>query len=188
MEAKKLFDKLDEDHSGILDEEEVQNLTKSLGMIMGEEELEAAMKEMDEDGSGAVDFDEFFAWWKLRKDEKDWFLQQQSADRAEENELEAYQDRMKALRAQAFELFGAYDRDASGFLDQHEIKALALALGTPLQGRELEKAIPRMKKAAHQKKLATLKAELKEIEVSEVNELQERAVEAGVDRHRLWTA
>eukprot|EP01052_Picozoa_sp_SAG31_P012589 SAG31_NODE_740_length_12438_cov_10.788719_6_plen_132_part_00 len=34
---------------------------------MQEADLDAAMKEMDEDGNNEVDFDEFVTWWKTEK-------------------------------------------------------------------------------------------------------------------------
>lgn len=64
MEAVKvLFDTLDDDGSGALSREEVVKLAKSLGASLTRVEVDAAMKEMDKDGSEEVDFLEFYAWW-----------------------------------------------------------------------------------------------------------------------------
>jgi hypothetical protein len=54
---------VDEDGSGMLDEDEVRGLCKIMGLKLGKKEVAAAMAQMDADGSGVVDFDEFEAWW-----------------------------------------------------------------------------------------------------------------------------
>ena len=53
---------MDADHGGTLDREEIRNLARSMGNQLTEGLLDLAMSEMDEDGSGEVDFDEFFDW------------------------------------------------------------------------------------------------------------------------------
>ena len=85
---RQLFYEFDEDGSGALDRHEVAALTERLGDRFTEEELDEAMLEMDEDGSGTshwtlvpwtaisscqpneslwrtggVDFEEFFEWY-----------------------------------------------------------------------------------------------------------------------------
>ena len=54
---------MDADHSGKLDADEVATLCKKMGKKLNDKGLQAAMAEMDEDGGGAVDFHEFYAWW-----------------------------------------------------------------------------------------------------------------------------
>lgn len=51
------------DGSGLLDREEVAQLSKRLGAPLTKVKLDAAMANMDHDGSGEVDFDEFKDWW-----------------------------------------------------------------------------------------------------------------------------
>lgn len=57
-----LFAHIDIDGSGTLEREEIAEMTKELGNQLTERELDLAMAEMDEDGSGGVDLDEFAAW------------------------------------------------------------------------------------------------------------------------------
>ena len=66
---KDLFFETDDDGSGLLDRSEVKQLAIMLGQKLNSKELDMAMAEMDEDGSGEVDFDEFFAWWVSDKEE-----------------------------------------------------------------------------------------------------------------------
>eukprot|EP01045_Picozoa_sp_COSAG04_P008178 COSAG04_NODE_447_length_14267_cov_17.958569_15_plen_182_part_00 len=62
--AKELFEEMDADHSGSLDQEEVAALyKKARGEDLGKKDLKKAMKEMDSDHSGEVDVEEFEAWW-----------------------------------------------------------------------------------------------------------------------------
>ena len=64
--AQAQFRVVDEDGSGRLDKEEVAGLLDMLGMgRLAGVELDAAMLAMDADGSGEVEFDEFFDWWKI---------------------------------------------------------------------------------------------------------------------------
>ena len=60
---REVFDEIDTDKGGTLDQEEIGRMATVLGIPMSKGELEQAMIEMDEDGSGDVDFEEFAAWW-----------------------------------------------------------------------------------------------------------------------------
>jgi hypothetical protein len=66
---KDLFFETDNDGSGLLDRSEVKQLAIMLGQKLNSKELDIAMAEIDKDGSGEVDFDEFFAWWVSDKEE-----------------------------------------------------------------------------------------------------------------------
>ncbi len=62
-EARRLFNRVDEDRSGHLDADEVKELARLLKLHLSEEEAQIAMEKMDADGNGTVDFDEFFGWY-----------------------------------------------------------------------------------------------------------------------------
>ena len=93
VQARVLFEEIDEDGGGALDREEIRILAKRLGKKLSNDKLDAAMAEMDEDGNGdvctrhnrhhsfpgdgdgsdrlialfdqlQVDFEEFVKWWK----------------------------------------------------------------------------------------------------------------------------
>jgi hypothetical protein len=59
-----LFQEADADGSGALDREEIRALARNLGCPLNEESLNAAMAEMDEDGGGEVEFEEFNSWYQ----------------------------------------------------------------------------------------------------------------------------
>lgn len=61
--AKAVFDRFDTDQSGGLDANEFRNLSYELGMTLSEEEVKKAIQQLDEDGNGTVEFEEFFAWF-----------------------------------------------------------------------------------------------------------------------------
>jgi hypothetical protein len=57
-----IFEELDEDGSGSLDQTEIQELMKRIGKPLSAGELRDAMAEMDKDQSGSVDVLEFRSW------------------------------------------------------------------------------------------------------------------------------
>eukprot|EP01048_Picozoa_sp_COSAG05_P017377 COSAG05_NODE_2357_length_3186_cov_2.218983_3_plen_548_part_00 len=65
-QIRKVFTLLDEDQSGKLDRDEVETLMcffAGSGDAVPEVVVNEAMLQMDDDGSGEVDFDEFWEWW-----------------------------------------------------------------------------------------------------------------------------
>ena len=61
--VERMFGELDLDGSGLLDMGEVRQLCLDLGLELTDDQYEVVMKKLDEDGSGEVDFDEFFEWY-----------------------------------------------------------------------------------------------------------------------------
>jgi len=61
-----LFMDADADGSGELERDEIKMLARMMGAKLSKAELDLAMKEMDGDGSGEVDFKEFYHWWKVK--------------------------------------------------------------------------------------------------------------------------
>lgn len=58
-EFREIFDLMDKDKGGTLCAEEVKALMDLLGMKVKHEDVEAMIDEIDGDGSGQIDFDEF---------------------------------------------------------------------------------------------------------------------------------
>jgi|EP01049_Picozoa_sp_SAG25_P008512 hypothetical protein len=54
---------VDVDGSGSLDREEVRAVLLKMGRHVTEAQLNDAVDDMDEDGSGHIDYDEFEEWW-----------------------------------------------------------------------------------------------------------------------------
>uniref|UniRef100_A0A7S2BIR7 EF-hand domain-containing protein n=1 Tax=Florenciella parvula TaxID=236787 RepID=A0A7S2BIR7_9STRA len=57
------FKKADVDQTGSLSIEQLASLCKELGSDLDRLELEAAVGSLDKDGSGSVEYEEFFDWW-----------------------------------------------------------------------------------------------------------------------------
>lgn len=57
------FDKFDKDGNGTIDLQELGQLSAQLGQPLDDEQLEAAMKDLDLNGDGVIDKDEFSRWF-----------------------------------------------------------------------------------------------------------------------------
>eukprot|EP01039_Chlorochromonas_danica_P011273 gene11273-12573_t len=64
--ARNTFAKFDLDHSGYLNASELSDLLDLLGADLTPEEVAQALQEMDSDGTGSIEVDEFVAWWTNR--------------------------------------------------------------------------------------------------------------------------
>lgn len=68
--VREAFDDADRDGSGALDKGEVAALSRRLGLrlktLYSSKNLDAAWSEMDPNGDGCVDFEEFRSWWMKR--------------------------------------------------------------------------------------------------------------------------
>lgn len=114
---KKMFDSIDEDASGHIDRDELKLLAVKLGRPLADDELDAAMVEMDADKSGSIDFDEFFAWF---------------SDVSESDQI---------FR----EAFDKADLDNTGSLDRAEVRLVLKQLGdTRVSKAKLESAMREM--------------------------------------------
>lgn len=79
-----LFQEADADESGALDREEIRALSRNLGCPLNEQELDAALQEMDEDGGGTVSFDEFYTWFQRAAGSKKGSWAAKMAEQAKE--------------------------------------------------------------------------------------------------------
>lgn len=84
-EVRDTFEIFDADGSGAIDIDELRLLMKELAVPMTEEELVAAMKVMDIDGGGDVDFAEFLFWFD-------------GTPKAEVQALDEYKSQRRAMR------------------------------------------------------------------------------------------
>lgn len=62
-ECRAAFALFDADSSGTIDKDELRALAAELGADLSATEACAVMREIDTDGSGEIDVDEFTAWW-----------------------------------------------------------------------------------------------------------------------------
>eukprot|EP01052_Picozoa_sp_SAG31_P017175 SAG31_NODE_1163_length_9588_cov_8.265676_6_plen_672_part_00 len=122
--AKILFETHDKDKSGTLEEGEVSTLIDEMVAVeKGKKNPKRkennkrynnkaqAFKDMDVDGNGSVEFEEFLAWWQ-------------------------HDATHRIFEAKAKELFDNHDEDNSGQLDEKEIISLAKEIGVAMSKAE----------------------------------------------------
>ena len=131
--ARNAFKDADADCSGLLDHDEMRALAMTFG-ITDEDQLDAAIEEMDEDLNGEISLKEFLAWWKksVHKAEGFFSLLKKGLTGPEAE-----------ARNEARNAFLAADADGNGTLDHDEIMALAMTFGINDQV-QLEQAIAEM--------------------------------------------
>ena len=161
-EAYRHFEDVDEDGSGFLERDEIKRLAHAVGQELGEHELDEAMKEMDADGSGEVDFEEYYAWWQAMKAAQTkaeeegggggaggmltrLFARKKKETRSKGRSLVSKAMRTEKDSATARQAFDAVDADNSGWLDAAEIRQLAVTLGKKMEDDELELAMTEMR-------------------------------------------
>ncbi|KAK2154774.1 hypothetical protein LSH36_258g05110 [Paralvinella palmiformis] len=114
QEYKEAFQMFDKDGDGTISTKELGIVMRSLGQNPTESELQEIINEVDIDGNGKIDLDEFIVM----------MARQQCLSPAE---LE-----------QAFRMF---DRDHDGFIDARELRHLLTNLGEKLTDQEVDEMI-----------------------------------------------
>lgn len=105
-EYRQLFNMFDTDGSGAIGNEELKQAMFSMGMNANEAEIDNVIREVDADGNGEIDFDEFCACMK----------KSQSIVKSTNEEL---------IR----ECFDIFDQDHNGIITESEFKYVAKELG-----------------------------------------------------------
>merc|ERR1711997_1046624 len=112
-EFKEAFDEFDKDKSGTISPEELLGVLRAMGQNPTEDELLNLVLEVDIDGNGTIEFEEFLSMMKQKANEVD-----------EEADLR--------------EAFKIFDRDKDGYISMKELKKVANMLGTMLTKEEVE--------------------------------------------------
>ena len=113
---RKLFDLFDGDSSGSITTKELGTVMRNLGQNPSEEELREMIKEIDLDGNGVIDFNEFLYLMVKKMNTNDT-----------EEEL--------------LETFKIFDRDGDGFVSSHELRNVLASLGQETTPEEIEEMI-----------------------------------------------
>mmetsp|Transcript_30101 Transcript_30101/g.33624 ORF Transcript_30101/g.33624 Transcript_30101/m.33624 type:complete len:166 (-) Transcript_30101:68-565(-) len=104
--SKRIFNKYDKDGGGSIACSEFNSMCYELGYKLSKEELALAIKKLDADGSGSVEYGEFKKWWS--SDDRFGKLQ------LDEQELETLNT--------ASNYFKFFDKDGTGVLERDEFK------------------------------------------------------------------
>jgi len=115
-EIREAFAILDEDGDGKLTTKEMRTLLQSQFMVFTDQQVDDAVKELDEDGSGCIEFDEF----------EKYVIQNGLSKPSAEEFGEEMRD--------AFEMF---DTDGDGFIDAGEFKQFMTTFGDKMSEDEV---------------------------------------------------
>jgi len=137
-EANYLFRLVDEDGSGLIDEEELKLMIEHTGQQVKDEEIESIMKVLDLDKSGEVDEQEFTSWYlddsdkwlsRRRRDRRDHFNDTQLLTR----ESMRFHPNIKQVIDDFWVLV---DSDGNGEIDFEEYTELSLNLQQAIAEKE----------------------------------------------------
>lgn len=115
-EIKEAFQVFDKDNDGFITIKELATVMRSLGHNPTETELLDLIQQYDRDGSGTIDFAEFF-------------------------ELMTKKMKDVELEEELIETFKVLDRDGNGLLSGHELKAVLGVVGIVLTDAEIDDLI-----------------------------------------------
>ncbi|XP_068637111.1 caltractin-like [Aristolochia californica] len=116
QEIKEAFELFDTDGSGTIDAKELNVAMRALGFEMTEEQINQMIADVDKDGSGAIDFDEFVHMMTAKIGERD----------------------TKEELSKAFRLI---DQDNNGKISAADIEQIAKELGESLTAPEIREMI-----------------------------------------------
>jgi calmodulin len=112
---KQAFDMFDKKGNGTISSDDLYLAFKNMGNEFTMEQVEEMVRELDEDNSGEIDFEEFISLIK-KVNEND-----------EEDEIDA------VIRA-----FKTFDRDRNGYLDCREFRYILTRLGDRFTDQEVD--------------------------------------------------
>ena len=135
--CREAFERFDKDGSGSIDAWELKETLKAMGQNPTEEEVFQMLAQVDDDGSGTIDFPEFLKVIEQQKeameaqgDETDvqaaWVAMGGEPDKSGEVDVEKLRRTIKAfeLTIDIDKLIVETDTDGSGFIDYEEFKAM----------------------------------------------------------------
>uniref|UniRef100_T1J4B7 EF-hand domain-containing protein n=1 Tax=Strigamia maritima TaxID=126957 RepID=T1J4B7_STRMM len=116
---KKAFDMFDKEKKGFIHTSMVATILRSMGQTFEERDLMGLIDEIDSDGSGELEFDEF---------------QQLAARFVVEEDSEAMQEELRGA-------FRMYDKEGNGYINVSDLREILRALDDKLTEDELDEMI-----------------------------------------------
>ncbi|KAJ4933880.1 hypothetical protein JOQ06_006689 [Pogonophryne albipinna] len=115
-EFKAAFDMFDTDGGGDISTKELGQVMRMLGQNPTREELDEIIEEVDEDGSGTIDFEEFLVMMVR-------LLKEDQAGKSEE---------------ELAECFRIFDKNGDGYIDREEFALIIRSTGEPISEDEVD--------------------------------------------------
>jgi len=115
-EFREAFSLFDKDGDGTITTEELGIVMRSLGQNPTEDELQVMLNEVDSDGNGTIDFNEFLSMMAKKLKETD-----------SDDEIR--------------EAFFVFDKDGDGYISSSELRQVMLTLGEQLTDAEVDEMI-----------------------------------------------
>lgn len=115
-ECKEIFDLFDKNGDQTISSSELENLLRALGAKPTKDEIDGMIKEVDNDGSGKIDYNEFLVFYSRKM-----------------NEPETEEDLIEAFRI--------FDRDGNGQITREELRHVMTTLGEKLTEEEADEMI-----------------------------------------------
>ena len=142
--VRSLFDQCDVGDKEYLMPDEFALLSAKLGVRLSEKELETAIEEIDEDGNGQIEIDEYLDWWGDPELLALYGAQQDALEAGKPYRLmggSLLEAKAEKRLAVVSVLFKVCDEDDKDYLDPTEFAKLSKILGITLTPFELMKAI-----------------------------------------------
>ena len=144
--VRQMFGECDIGSKDYLDPTEFHKLSESLGLRLIQSELEGIIEEIDEDGNGQIEVDEYLAWWGDEELVELYETQMEALESKKPYKLFAGKISKKANTRRkrldsVQELFDANDGGKKEYLTPQEFDTLSKLLGVFLSPKELDAAV-----------------------------------------------
>lgn len=110
------FEMFDKDKDGTITVRELANVMRSLNQDPSEQELQDMIAEVDVDGNGRIDFEEFVSLMNRRSKETD-------------------------IEEEVINAFRVFDKDGNGLISSNELRQVMTSLGDRLTDEEADEMI-----------------------------------------------
>merc|ERR1740138_1821615 len=131
-ECREAFDLFDTDGSGMIDIKELKVAMCALGFEVKKDEIKKMVDDLDRDGDGSVDFDEFMAMMSGKmgdKDQREQLLEGFALYDEDETGKISFANLQRVAKELGERMSDEADRDGDGEINEEEFLALMKEVG-----------------------------------------------------------